>query len=43
MKILSAKGWFFLRSKFLTKTEETEQEYEQDVLLASPVIVVYGK
>ena len=26
-----------------TKTEETEQEYEQDVLLASPVIVVYGK
>ena len=26
-----------------SKTEETEQEYEQDVLLASPVIVVYGK
>ncbi len=26
-----------------TKTEKTEQEYEQDVLLASPVIVVYGK
>lgn len=25
------------------KTEETEQEYEQEVLLASPVIVVYGK
>lgn len=26
-----------------TRTEEAEQEYEQDVLLASPVIVVYGK
>ncbi len=26
-----------------TETEEAEQEYEQEVLLASPVIVVYGK
>lgn len=26
-----------------TRTEEAEQEYEQEVLLASPVIVVYGK
>ena len=26
-----------------TRTEEAEQEYEQEVLLANPVIVVYGK
>ena len=26
-----------------TETEETQQEYEQEVLLASPVIIVYGK